>query len=228
MVRWPSPANDLVYTMIDPCRIVDTRLAVGALSANIARSFISDGASFASQGGAANNCNIPADPSALVLNVTVLGPAGGPSHIRLYPYGTPIPNTVAVNYTAGQRISNEVIVKMTPGQPLNFSAISGFGTHIVIDVAGYFMAPVATALDCYNVLVTVEVATGTRGNATAECPAGYTLTGGGSVWSNVDNDGPIYNVSRPGNGTNEAFGYNTSGSNSNLFSYGSCCRIPGR
>ena len=68
--------NDLVYTPINPCRIVDTRLGAGGfLGNNGARDWNTarPGGSFADQGGANNDCGIPAGPAAVLANFAVTG-----------------------------------------------------------------------------------------------------------------------------------------------------------
>ena len=224
-----SALGDLTYTPVNPCRIVDTRLAVGALSPNIPRHLLSSGANFTAQGGSNTNCAIPADPSALALNVTILGATGGPSFIRVYPYATST-DAVAVNYVAGQRISNEVIAKMTRGQPFDFSVISGFGTHIVIDVAGYFMAPAATALECTNVMgseVSVPANAGAC-EASPACPAGYTATA--TLFDNAGgtNGVVIAQLLVDDTGQLEVCGTNTAATAQTYTPGSRCCRIPGR
>ena len=65
---------DLSYTPLTPCRIADTRLAVGPLGANSTRDFkvwVSSGG-FTAQGGDAGSCNVPPNPAAVVLNVTAV------------------------------------------------------------------------------------------------------------------------------------------------------------
>ncbi len=52
--------QDLVYTPVTPCRIVDTRIAVeGALAAGAARTFDVDSSNLAEQRGRATGCGIP-------------------------------------------------------------------------------------------------------------------------------------------------------------------------
>ena len=75
--------DDLVYTPVVPCRIVDTRNAGGAISASSSRDFkvwVSSGG-FTAQGGSATNCNISPDPVAVVLNITAVSLAGAGNFI---------------------------------------------------------------------------------------------------------------------------------------------------
>ena len=63
--------NDLVYTPVQPCRIVDTRnTAAGAIAANGTRNFVAFGISnFSSQGGSATNCGVnPLSATAVAIN----------------------------------------------------------------------------------------------------------------------------------------------------------------
>ena len=225
-----SALGDLTYTPVNPCRIVDTRLAVGALSPNIPRHLLSSGANFTAQGGSNTNCAIPADPSALALNVTILGATGGPSFIRVYPYATST-DAVAVNYVAGQRISNEVIAKMTRGQPFDFSVISGFGTHIVIDVAGYFMAPAATALECIHTNAEESVAAGATFNfEIPNCPATHAIT---AAACNIRSQTPMNWVISglyPNGAELDAYcaGSNNDAGAVTVYGVARCCRLPGR
>ena len=70
-------ANDLVYTPVTPCRIVDTRNAGGAVSANTIRSFDVDGGTFIGQGGVNGSCGIPFGVArAVAMTLTVTQPSG--------------------------------------------------------------------------------------------------------------------------------------------------------
>ena len=80
--------NDLVYTPIQPCRIIDTRsTGAGAIAANSTRNFIAiNASSFTGQGGSSTNCgtlglNATAVATALqcvdTANTVVSVPAGG-------------------------------------------------------------------------------------------------------------------------------------------------------
>src|SRR5437867_661337 len=67
-------SDDLVYTPVTPCRIVDTRFgAGGTLLAGQTRNWIAanPAGNFGSQGGAATNCGIPVKPAGVMANITV-------------------------------------------------------------------------------------------------------------------------------------------------------------
>lgn len=180
-----SPANELVYTMIQPCRIIDTRVTDTKMAAGTQRDFEASrpGGSFTSQGGDAGDCGVPADPAAVVMNVTVVS-AEGSGFLAVWPYGTAMPNTSSNNYSIGRNTGNEIISRQTIGDVADFSMYANRSVHVVADVVGYFAAPAATALDSSIANgVNNQIATGTAYSATATCPAGYTATGGGPMAS---------------------------------------------
>jgi hypothetical protein len=223
---------DLVYTPIQPCRIVDTRsTAAGAIAANSTRSFTVWGvANYTSQGGSATNCGLSAEsPAAAVLNVTVVLPTGG-GYATVYPYSATRPATASVNYAAGNIVNNSIIAKLAPGAPAyDITLYTAAQAHYVVDVVGYFDAPHATALDCTDVTDTRDVAAGARATGAPSCPAGYTLTGGGA--RTVSNDDMIINASAPNSvGANDWFtSIQNTGLTTRTVTFTSrCCRVPGR
>jgi hypothetical protein len=180
-----SPASELVYTMIQPCRIIDTRVINTKMDPNEAYHYEASrpGGSFASQGGDAGDCGMPADPAAVVMNVTVVA-AEGSGFLAVWPYGTPMPNTSSNNYSIGRNTGNEIISRQTIGDAADFSMYANRRVHVVADVVGYFSAPAATALDTTVANgVDNQVVAGTAYSATATCPAGYSATGGGPMAS---------------------------------------------
>lgn len=225
-----SPGTDLVYTVITPCRILDTREQGGRLGANSVRGFDASrpGGDFTSQGGAATDCGIPADPSAVVMNVTVVQP-DGPGYVTLFPYNVAQPLTSSVNNVMGADVGNETVVKLTVGDAYDFSAYAYAGTDIVADAVGYFAPPVAAALDCLTANGTQsQVSPGANFELSAACPAGYSVFGGG-VRSPGGNANLTTSESYPqGGDTWRVSGKNTSLISDTLQARANCCRVPGR
>jgi hypothetical protein len=144
-----TPNTDLVYTPVTPCRIIDTRnagTASGILAVGSARGFIGWGASYANQGGAASNCNIPAntDTAAIVVNFTVVSPSTG-GYITAYPSGAAQPLAASLNFNAADVKGNNAILKLnqTANAPTHFNIYTTSTTHLVADVVGYYARPVA-------------------------------------------------------------------------------------
>ncbi|MEA2559168.1 MAG: trimeric autotransporter adhesin [Acidobacteriota bacterium] len=123
------------YYTVTPCRLVDTRLAAGslggpALAANVARDFVLTGA-----------CGVPVDAVAVALIVTVVGPttAGG---LQIYPAGsTPLADGGPVSYRAGVTRAGNGLLALGTGGAVSALAKQPAGTvHLILDVAGYFLA----------------------------------------------------------------------------------------
>src|SRR6516164_3979484 len=78
-------SDDLVYTPVVPCRILDTRNAGGPLLAGVIRTFFGYGpGGFVVQGGVASDCGVPNGVAALSLNIAAVQPVDA-GFIRLWP-----------------------------------------------------------------------------------------------------------------------------------------------
>ena len=220
--------EDLVYTPIQPCRIVDTRNAGGAIGAGQTRSFKAAGiGSYAGQGGSTGNCGMQSEaPSAVALNVTAVVPVQA-GYATVFPHGTVRPDTASVNYAAGAVVNSAIIAKVpNPALNLDFSVFTFAESDFVVDIVGYFAPPRATALACVDsALGTATIIAGGTGQVTAPaCPAGYTPTQldceSGSWFM------PIVFSSLRGGGICGARNNGTNGAV--LTAARRCCRVPGR
>ena len=172
---------DLVFTPVQPCRIMDTRLAVGALTANVDRSFDISAAAITAQGGVpSGGCGIPAVARAISVNITVIGVGAG--YLFIWPDTFPIPNASILNFSpaTGGPIANAAVVSIFPSNPAGHLEVQPggtTGTHVIMDVLGYFAAPVSgVALNCVNSAInTVATTAGNIFNVSPNaCPSGYT------------------------------------------------------
>lgn len=219
--------QDLVYTPIQPCRIVDTRnTAAGAIVADGVRSFSAAGvASYAGQGGSATNCGMNTEaPSAVALNVTAVTPAGA-GYATVFPYASTRPDTASLNYAGGDIVNSAIISKIpTPAASFDFTVYTYAQSHYVVDIVGYFDNPRSTPVACVNTTLNVtSVAAGATANLTATgiCPAGY-----GAVGLNCESGSgsmPLLSVS----GSICSARNNGAGA-ADLRAGLRCCRIPGR
>jgi uncharacterized delta-60 repeat protein len=133
-------STDLSYAPVTPCRIVDTRLAGGAIPPNGIRSYNVWG-DVASQGGNPAGCPSPkGEPFTAHINVTVVPSGNG--NIVAYPFGSTAPNASLVNYRAtAQNIANSGTVKTCFNCSQDIFIKSNAGTaHVIIDVLGYDFA----------------------------------------------------------------------------------------
>ena len=130
-------AGPFNFYSVTPCRIVDTRGAVGvtggpALSSSVARNF-----------PIAGQCGVPSTAKAVTLNVTFVGPTRA-GYLTIWPYSTTQPLVSTINAAAGEAaIANGAIVPLTTDPTFNISVFYGVGgvagtTNIILDVTGYF------------------------------------------------------------------------------------------
>lgn len=183
-------AEDLVYTPVAPCRIVDTRNAGGAFGpgeGRAYRAYLTSG-TFASQGGAATNCAIPANPAAAALNITVVSNTGS-GFLTAWPYNGSFPNASTLNYVAGQTVANGALIPLCQSScAAEFNVLLSGGGNLIVDIVGYFRAPEATILDCATAGSSVNIPAGGAAQVTAlaTCAAGYELTGGGCSFGDAN------------------------------------------
>jgi hypothetical protein len=226
--------GDLTYTAISPCRIVDTRVAGGAIAANSTRSFKAvNSANFTAQGGSATDCGtLGLSASAVAMNVTVVNPVGG-GFATVYPFGTTQPLASSVNYANNAIVNNAIVTSIpNPLQSSDFTVFTFAQAHYVIDIVGFFAPPQATALDCTETFTSQTVAA----NATFDidlpnCPTGYTITGAGCRTPGFNQaDWAINGLFRVSPGAMDAFcsGQNKTSGNITVEGTARCCRVPGR
>ncbi len=219
--------QDLVYTPIQPCRIIDTRSTVsGAILANSTRSFVGVNASnFTSQGGSATNCGtLGLSATALALNVTAVTPSGA-GYATVFPFGTAQPVAASVNYATGDIVNNAIIAQMpNPLSSFDFTIYTFAQSHYVVDIVGYFAPPLATALQCVDTANTTVagIAAGGTANAVAPaCAAGYTQTA-----TNCETSSWLTPIVFSHGGTCSARNNDTTAQD--LRASRTCCRVPGR
>jgi hypothetical protein len=115
-----------------PARILDTRTGLGAPQAKL-------GAGAALSLQVTGRGGVPASGvSAVVLNVTVTGPASA-GWLAAWPAGETLPLVSNLNYAAGQTVPNLVVVKVGAGGKVNLYS-SGGPVDVIADVAGWFVA----------------------------------------------------------------------------------------
>ena len=101
--------QDMVYTPVVPCRIVDTRIGAGGVFLpQTQRDWVAYSPSgFASQGGSATNCGIPLHPAAVMVNTTLANTVGGPEFVTLWPSNQTRPLASTVNWWASGTAAGE-------------------------------------------------------------------------------------------------------------------------
>jgi hypothetical protein len=227
-----SPNSDMVYTPLTPCRIIDTRVAGGALASNTSRFFEADVTppqTFIAQGGSNTNCNLPDNVAyAVAITLTVTNPVSA-GFLTAWGLGAQ-PNSSVINYSAGQTIANTTIVPIVPGPGLDFTLYAYSTTDVVADLVGYFAAPVATALDCTTVATAnTPVAVNSWTNIDAFCPVGRTATGGGYNTPEGTLGYPgVWITTLPISGGWRTWVDNQTSGSRQIQTFVNCCRVPGR
>lgn len=218
--------RDLVYTPIPPCRVVDTRIAAsGAIPANSTRSFLAVSNNYSAQGGSAIGCGLSSIGSigAVAMNVASVTPSGA-GYATVYPYNDQRPATASINYASGSVVNNTIIAAIpSPLRSSDFSIYSFAQSHFVVDIVGYFSAPVATALQCG----TGDSRSGTVLSGAQDsvfpppCPFGFAAVSNNCIASSAQ----VYlsEVTMIG-----CTFRNTSSSTQTITSAYTCCRVPGR
>ena len=129
------------FAALDPSRILDTRVGLGARRATLARGGATDlqvtGALRTADGG---TVTVPADARAVVLNVTATAVTGVSTDVRVYPaVGTAVPLVSNLNLVAGQTAANLVTVAVGTGGRVRLRNSLG-SLHLIADLAGYYAA----------------------------------------------------------------------------------------
>jgi hypothetical protein len=114
------------FTGRTPTRVLDTRIGAGAPKAKLGP-------------GATLTLTVPGLPAGatvVALNVTVTNPTAT-SNLTVYPGGQPRPGASNLNYVAGQRIANMVLVPLGPGNTVTFYNSAGT-VDVIADVLGQY------------------------------------------------------------------------------------------
>ncbi|MET0908378.1 MAG: matrixin family metalloprotease, partial [Ilumatobacteraceae bacterium] len=126
-----------LYVPLAPVRMLDTR-TVGAFSTGVPiGSRTTKTLPMTGRGGVPINGVL-----AVAANVTATQ-TQAPGYVTAWPANTPIPATSSVNFTtAGRSVANHVIASLNGGA-VNF--YSQGGTHLLVDLFGYWTGPSTTA-----------------------------------------------------------------------------------
>jgi Tol biopolymer transport system component len=128
-----SAGTASTYTAVTPKRILDTRSGLGGTSTKVGAGRSID---LQVHGVQTAEGLVPANASAVVLNLTVTGTTSN-TDIRAYPAGTPVPGASNLNAAQGQTVPNLVTVRIGTGGAISLYN-SGGTVHLIADIAGYY------------------------------------------------------------------------------------------
>ncbi|MFN8017018.1 MAG: hypothetical protein U0P45_02720 [Acidimicrobiales bacterium] len=135
------------FVPITPCRILDTRKGFGKLQVGtpITIDVRGSGATFTAQGGRKNGCAIPTSATAISASITAVDAGSG--FLRAWPPGGGQPTSTFMNYDPSFNVSNsgDLALCATGCAADKDLTLRAFGspTDLVIDVAGYYEAPMS-------------------------------------------------------------------------------------
>lgn len=239
-----STTNDLVFTPVTPCRVVDTRITSTPISAGETHNFYfydsynpGGGSSvYPSQGGVSgcpgtNFFFAGAPPSVAVATITVVSPTAA-GNALVWSGTNPMPLASVLNWSAGQVLADTTIVRAGgrtnsgPGGAIHDFAINYNGpsgsAQFVVDVVGYFSENLPTALQCVTLSSPAVscLAGAACNNPVPACGIGYVQTGTFCVTGSTLLFLTDVREDR-------CYGQNT-GATQNLIARARCCRVPGQ
>ncbi|WP_051966742.1 N-acetylmuramoyl-L-alanine amidase [Kitasatospora mediocidica] len=130
------PATPSGYTPAGPTRLLDTRNGLGKVGQGGVISLQIAGAS-------TSTGSVPADATAVVLNVTATN-ATSSSFVSVYPFGQARTSASNLNFTVGQTIPNLVVVPVSNGK-VSFYNFAG-SVDLIADITGYYSPSGASKL----------------------------------------------------------------------------------
>jgi len=153
-------SQDLTFTPVSPCRIWDTRNVGGIIPNATYKTYVvyGDAATIGAQGGNPAGCTAPkGEPVAVAINVTAT--QGFAGHLRVYPYGSPLPNASFLNFS-GSNVANAGIVGTCYLCSYDITVWNQGDTHHLADITGYFYpAEIGTAFELRQGGYDINVAT---------------------------------------------------------------------
>jgi hypothetical protein len=138
-----TPGSELQFIAVAPCRILDTRIAGGALTAS-SRDF-SAVTPYDAQGGLADGCGIPATAVSLQLNLGAISQGNSTGFVKGWASGSPEPNASLVNYDPSGAVANMVTVPLSASA--TFTLRTNRSAQVFADVAGYYVQPLYATID---------------------------------------------------------------------------------
>lgn len=130
-----TAATGSAFFDLTPCRVLDTRNPTGPLGGPALQPAGSPDRAFVVTG----MCGIPADATAISVNVTVTNTAGG-GYLSLYRGDGVGPGTYSISFAAGQTRANNAIVQLAldVSGSLKVQNTAPGNVDFILDVDGFF------------------------------------------------------------------------------------------
>ncbi len=126
------PAGSTVGSL-SPARLLDSRSGGATVDGALAGIGVR-GAGSITEVAVAGRGGVPANATAVVLNVTVVQALAG-GYASVFPCGEAVPNASNLNFAAGQTVPNAVVAKVGAGGKV--CVFAEVPVHLLVDVNGY-------------------------------------------------------------------------------------------
>ncbi len=117
------------FTPVNPTRILHTGTGIGGPAAKVGaapRSLLVAGVK-----------GVPANATAVIINVTAVNPTVTGSYLTVYPEGGAVPTVSSLNFVAGRTVANLVTVGLGANGRVDFVVPFG-NADVIVDLVGYF------------------------------------------------------------------------------------------
>ncbi|MBR7833603.1 hypothetical protein KDL01_10025 [Actinospica durhamensis] len=155
-----TASTQSAYVPLTPTRMLDTRYGTGVAKGQIQ-------ANSAVTLNVANGKTIPADATAVAMNLTAVG-AKNNGLITAYPTGGSVPTVSSLNYPAGSTTNNMTIVPIGTGGDITFANSGRGAVDLIGDVTGYYTKDAVTGASSYVPFAWPERYLDTRGSGNSE------------------------------------------------------------
>ena len=138
--------DDATLFPVTPCRLFDFRPGQDPAGGKKTPLGAGEGAVHTQQvTGTVGDCTIPADASAVAMNVTIVNPTAQ-SNLRVYPADAALPTASNLNWLPGQSATpNKVDVKLSADGTIKLFNQNGT-VNVLADVVGYYSGSTLTEL----------------------------------------------------------------------------------
>ena len=232
-----DPDEDLVYVPLPPCRFIDTRLVAGRFFGFREYDIALPGSTYGGDATCQPTTNFGVgddEIGALAMNLTIINPANAPGFAAAKPTQNAPLSSLANWYEIGEFVqaANQGIVALDLSSAApEFVVQTSAQVHVIVDIFGAFLPPVATALEVTEVQTPWSILAHDF-DVTATCPAGDTVTGGGFNHSSGTLGGVLETQSSKDGSNNRwrcrGISLGILGIGSTGFCQAVCARTPGR
>jgi hypothetical protein len=154
------------FVSVAPCRALDTKVVDANMSSGEFRSFkVKGGTSFASQGGNAAGCQVPA--GAVAISATMTAVSGGSGFISAYAFGTSEPATSFMNKSKYANLAVGGVIPTSGvigGNNITLHNV-GAASRVIIDITGYYIPPLFARIAANGTIEASARVTGTTHTA---------------------------------------------------------------